>query len=327
MNPNVDQTYNVYLDSENAVKTGNTWNFNLRPNISATYGSKAKLYVRDFSTMNNMFNITGSESDRTFSIITRDFNDARLRVTTYVFPESRFSNGKDFADVLNGIFYDPVNNPTTYSGVKFTWNRYTTKMEFHYLDESNTLVSESSIPNPDTSPGAPDFISGRYVTFPSDSQRPMMPQPINELYLKFPLAMQGQLDPNYFVSSGTSSDIIDFNRDMHNLYISCHQALDYNRNGQTAKAIGGRIIKIPTNTEFGSMIQYKQTEPVYKVELSSKQTDKLSLSFFDDSGKYYDNIGRFTLTLTIELETKIVPIKPELHSSHLSSRNPPLLRP
>ena len=102
------------------------------------------------------------DSARTLTVFTERLDGTLMRQKEFVFPESRFSNGKDFADALNGKFYDPVNNPSTYTGVKFTWNRYTTKMEFAYLDESGTLVSVSSLPN-DSPP--PDFIAARNVYF------------------------------------------------------------------------------------------------------------------------------------------------------------------
>ena len=126
--------------------------------------------------------------------------------------------------------------------------------------------------------------------------------------------------------NGESSEIIDFNRDMHNIYLSLDEAIDDNtRQINTASDIPGRIVKIPNNTAFGSYLTYEQNEPLHKSNLRANTTNKFTISLFDDSGTYFDYVDRFTCTFTIQLTKEIH--EPELNSQHLASRHPPLLRP
>ena len=202
----VDQEYNVYLDSANAVKTGNTYNFHLRPTISAMYGSKAKLYVRDFCTLNSMLNITGSAAARTLIISSADLSSTGGAILTkqYTFPPSRYTNGKDWVDKLNEIFFDHAANPNTYTGVEFMWNKHTTKVEYHYRSNQHHANPTYGYLDPSGS-----WASFREVWFDSTAG-----SLINENFLKMSATTQATAD-----YEGISATIIDFNRNMHNLYI------------------------------------------------------------------------------------------------------------
>ena len=51
----VRDTFHVYLDSDSAVKTGNTYQFPISPSIDIQYPQRGYVYLKEFSALNNLY--------------------------------------------------------------------------------------------------------------------------------------------------------------------------------------------------------------------------------------------------------------------------------
>ena len=295
----------MYLDSDNAKRENlsNKYEFKVEPSIQTFSGETAKIYVKQFSMMNTLQNIRGTPIERTLTVTTANVNDSNdEKEIAHQFPPSHYGNGTTFAQALNDIFYPTDANGNALAQnkfgqnnlyVKFTWDGFQQKMAFEYKG---------------TDHGQPNH----YVYFSPN-------EVINQKFLKF------ESSPSFQYHTGFSQYIVDLNRDMHHLYISCDQVTSTHT--RTANDISGRIYKVPVETAYGSYIQTHESEPIHKSKLDGNTSTTLSLSLFDDSGTFF-HPDRFFLTLVIELHKKNDKNVEMRHPfTNDISRHPPLLRP
>ena len=287
----IEKEYNMYLDSDHCNKIGEGFRFIIDPPIQTFNNQTAKLFVRDFSCLNSVLNVTGSDQDRTICIYVRNngLPGNSPNEKSHTFTPSRFMNGKHFADELNSIFNDPTSSK--YIQTEFFWNKHTSKMEFLYVQTHNV-----------------------YSVYFKNTK-------IFQDFLNFDeyLRPDGEIVANL---KGESLNIIDFNRNQHHLYITSDQTIDDIRH--SAKNISGKIVKMPSSFKFGHYITFKAQEPTHKSLLKRKLVNHITLKLFDDGGQSFDYVDRFTCTLCI----LIYKPKLKIELPELQEKNPdPFLRP
>lgn len=72
----VRDTYHIYLDSNTATRTGNTYRFPISPSIDVSYPQKGYVYLKEFSGLNNLHNVT--DENNSFRVYYQDPNTGQL---------------------------------------------------------------------------------------------------------------------------------------------------------------------------------------------------------------------------------------------------------
>ncbi len=67
-NSNVSHTYHIYLDSDSATKTGNIYQFDISPTVEVQFPERGELYLKEFSGINNLYNINQSNTANTIKV-------------------------------------------------------------------------------------------------------------------------------------------------------------------------------------------------------------------------------------------------------------------
>lgn len=66
-NSNISHTYHIFLDSDSGKRAGNSIQFNISPTIEVNYPTRGFLYLKEFSGINNLYNI--NDSNKTNNVV------------------------------------------------------------------------------------------------------------------------------------------------------------------------------------------------------------------------------------------------------------------
>ena len=110
-NSNISHTYHIYLDSDSGKKSGNVFQFPISPTIEVQFPQRGNLYLKEFSGINNLYNVNTNNQTNTISIAgVGDFTTGSGAVP--VIPAHNYATLEDLVEVLNNTF-------TATTGVSF----------------------------------------------------------------------------------------------------------------------------------------------------------------------------------------------------------------
>ena len=110
-NSNISHTYHIYLDSDSGKKSGNVFQFPISPTIEVQFPQRGNLYLKEFSGINNLYNVNTNNQTNTISIAgVGHFTTGSGAVP--VIPAHNYATLEDLVEVLNNTF-------TATTGVSF----------------------------------------------------------------------------------------------------------------------------------------------------------------------------------------------------------------
>ena len=139
----LEKTLHLYLDSDLAVSTGEKYKFSLQPSIESFYGSKTKLYLKDFRAKHTIGNFRGSLADRTFTLTCFNGTVSSSPQDIEFEENTNITKGEDFAQILNNVF--DSSSTVTNERVHFDWDEYLQKMKFKCVGTNTVLFQASTI--------------------------------------------------------------------------------------------------------------------------------------------------------------------------------------
>ena len=109
-NSNISHTYHIYLDSDSGQRAGNSFQFNISPTIEVQYPTRGNLYLKEFSGLNNLYNV--NENNNTFTVYYQDPTNANLLTDSGLLTlgVGNYATGTLLAAALTALF--PANTMT-----------------------------------------------------------------------------------------------------------------------------------------------------------------------------------------------------------------------
>jgi len=99
----IRDTFHVYLDSDSAVKTGNTYQFPISPSIDIQYPQRGYVYLKEFSALNNLYNV--DTHNNTLRVYYQDPTTAVLTNSgVLTLPVGHYATGVQLATALQALF-------------------------------------------------------------------------------------------------------------------------------------------------------------------------------------------------------------------------------
>ena len=111
-NSNISHTYHIYLDSDAGRKLGNTYQFDISPTIEVQFPQRGDLYLKEFSGLNNLYNINTTNQTNTI-----DVNGTQY---TRDLPIGHYATLDEFVAMLNATFGDVADSGTNFAPVTNT---------------------------------------------------------------------------------------------------------------------------------------------------------------------------------------------------------------
>ena len=106
-NSHISHTYHIYLDSDAGRVIGNTYQFDISPTIEVAFPQRGDIYLKEFSGLNNLYNINTSNQ-----INTIDVNGTSY---TRILPIGHYGTLDEFVLMLNDTFGDVSDSGTTFT--------------------------------------------------------------------------------------------------------------------------------------------------------------------------------------------------------------------
>lgn len=268
----INESY-LYLNSDNSTKKNDTFEFQLNPSISSDRLERTYVYLKSFSAVNNLQQIDSTQ----FHILRSDSSQPYIRS----FAEGSFSSPEELCLALNEKFC-PLNGDTFVNTIgDIDEGKAVPFIKFTYDDTSCLITAKST---------KVDSNTGNLYNFDFQGK-------IFDL-----LKLEGVA---IIENSYTSTEPIDIDRNISDVYISCAQLSDHYSIGVNNN-IQSVLSKIPVRTNYGGYIHFTKTLPIQPRELHSKNISKLSFKFLDNDGYIWSSLNRFNITICIQKRQPVV---------------------
>ena len=106
-NSNISHTYHIYLDSDAGRRSGDAYQFDISPTIEVQFPQRGNLYLKEFSGINNLYNINESNQNNTITVNGTDYPRQ--------LPVGNYATLDDMVAVLNATFQGAADSQTTFA--------------------------------------------------------------------------------------------------------------------------------------------------------------------------------------------------------------------
>ena len=265
------ETYYIYIDSDHVENTvvpeDPEFKFSIQPCIQTQPGESCSLFVKDFTHMNNFYNVT--DLNKINSIVYIDPVTDEHREVYIHLTNGHYHSGEEIVTHIREIFLEQIKlkfaNPTDIPAVECTFHKQTLKCKFRFTGYKLKFIGP---------------VFSRILNFDESK--------------------------TYIDGDAKSSYQVDVTRNIHNLYVSIAEVNHAKTlNVSSALNMPNRVCKIPIVSPFGGYCVYQSSVNPQRTKISNHIINNLTFKLFLDDGSTIST-NKFTCTIVLEIDRPVI---------------------